>query len=488
MSNVSALPYPSSRTLALLSSLLTVSGLQAASADDPGAISLEYATTAGPVSVIGDNKSNQYRVLVGRAQVFEQEYIESITIAAAFPDWKNPSTVILRLNPGGNSLPSTYRVLDVKHRKTTAEFCGGALRKGEKELVVACDDARQPTGWTYGAGGLSAIPRLTPEEHIRVGTAAYQARDYATALRHLWLVRDERFAEPPYLLGRMAELGNGVRRDYVVAMRHYQQAAERDYAPAFLRIGDLHANGRGVPKNPAEAMRWYRQAAELGEGLAQYNLGLGFLAGNGVQKDAGTALLWLLVASERLIDRKFVASAQKNARIAERELEQDAVKTIRQEADAWAPKTVTRWHDSSELREAIGKYNFHRFHGLTLLEIPDVEVRVRMMLGSNAIEQMTGMIASSPIKEHSGWLIAAACQAHECPDGNWTLAINLSDYSMFICLLPLNSENMIFGATGKKPIKIPRPSRTDCSAYSEQQAYLEVFSSAAEQDRSDQEP
>ena len=474
-------PYHAFALPAVLSAILIAFGLRAACAEDPGAVPLaKDKTSAGPVTVVRDGKFD-FRVLVSGTQVLKQKDRQNITIAAAFPDWENPATVVVDIDQGGNSCLNHFRVLDVKARKITAEFgnCWHmALREGKQELVFGFYGDPSPMGWAYGARGLLPIPRVTPKQHVRIGTAAYLRRDFATALRHLWLVRGERFAEPSYLLGRMAELGNGVRQDYAVAMQHYQQAAERDYAPAFLRIGDLHANGRGVAKDPAEAVRWYLKAAELGEGLAQYNVGIGFLTGNGVEKDPGRALFWLLVASERLTDRKLVASARKSIRMAESELAASDIQRIRKDAASWKAQTVTRWREPPELRKRIGKYNYERVHGMTLFEIPEIERRVSMMLGSNAIEQMTRMSLSGPAVEHSGWLIAAGCKPHQCSFGNWSLAINLSDYSMFACLLPLDSEKMIFGATGKKSVVVPRGNYQRCDHDQPLQTYLTVFSSA----------
>src|SRR5262245_42605585 len=191
----------------IFTSILMAFGLQPANGLEPGAVHLDYRKLAGPVAIVGDH-THGYRVLVSKTLVFEDRYAWSLTIAAAFPDWKNPSTVVLALDDGGNLCASRYRVLDVRTRKITAEFgnCWRmALRRGSQDLVFAFADEDAPRGWTYGSSGLALIPRLTSEQHIRTGTAAYHRGDFDTALRHLWLVRAERFPEGPYLLGLMAE-------------------------------------------------------------------------------------------------------------------------------------------------------------------------------------------------------------------------------------------------------------------------------------------
>lgn len=103
--------------------------------------------------------------------------------------------------------------------------------------------------------------------------AAYDSRDYPTAMQQFWPLAEQGEPSAQFYLGVMYEHGMGVRQSYVEAAKWLRLAAEGDYAPAFLSLAELYDDGLGVPKNKAEAMRWYCRAAEDGDPLAQNYLG-----------------------------------------------------------------------------------------------------------------------------------------------------------------------------------------------------------------------
>jgi TPR repeat protein len=70
--------------------------------------------------------------------------------------------------------------------------------------------------------------------------------------------------------------------EYAEAVKWYRLAAEQGDADAQSNLGFMYANGRGVPENDAEAVKWYRLAAEQGNASAQYNLALMYDEGEGV--------------------------------------------------------------------------------------------------------------------------------------------------------------------------------------------------------------
>jgi len=442
----------------------------------PGAAPIRYEKIAGPVSIVGDNE--RYQVLIS-GQVLFEDRSWYYSIVAAFPDWNNPSLVVFESSPGGNATCPSFEVLDVKTGKKSESFgvCSTPVIFVTKdELVFAFHGTPSFIGYAYGAKGLVKIPNLTPDQHIKNGVAAYTAKSYGSAIRHFWLVYGDQFPESPFYLGLMAHLGNGLRQNYAVAMAYYKASAELDFAPAYFRIGILHANGRGVPTNPKEAMQFYMKAANLGDAVAQFNVGLGFLTGVGIEKDVRKGLFWMLVASDRLTDQKVLGDAQKNIQLAQQRLDSATISSIQFGAASWKPIIPTKWIDPNELKAFVGKYPFERVRGRTLFEVPEVRSRVQMLPGSNGVKDINQLAASPPVEERSGWLVAHGCQPHACPWAQWAIAINLSDYNVFVCF-GTEGNPAKYAATGKKAVEQPPKNENPCPEISDAlSTFQRVFS------------
>jgi uncharacterized protein len=63
------------------------------------------------------------------------------------------------------------------------------------------------------------------------------------------------------------------KRDYATALRLMRPLAEQGDATAQASLGFLYANGEGVPQDYAAAVGWYRKAAEKGNAEAQFTSG-----------------------------------------------------------------------------------------------------------------------------------------------------------------------------------------------------------------------
>jgi hypothetical protein len=124
--------------------------------------------------------------------------------------------------------------------------------------------------WAYsrpGPGDASPPP-------FAEGLAAYRDGAFVSAAR-LWTPRAEAGdAEAMFLLGWMAEYGQGRPWSNREAASWYRQAAERGHPRAQLRLADLHRAGLGVAFDEEAALRWYRAAAEGGVARAQRELAL----------------------------------------------------------------------------------------------------------------------------------------------------------------------------------------------------------------------
>jgi len=110
----------------------------------------------------------------------------------------------------------------------------------------------------------------------------------------------------------------------------------------------------------------------------------------------------------------------------------------------------------------IGKFPSDRVKGKTFLEHPDVQRRIKQTLGPDALPEMKEMRASFPAREYQNWLLVSGCQPHLCVDAKWTIAINLISDETWACLAPLAADFVQFGASNKKPIRLPRKEGQTC--------------------------
>ena len=131
---------------------------------------------------------------------------------------------------------------------------------------------------------------------------------------------------------------------------------------------------------------------------------------------------------------------------------------------AVASLACTQGHtDPSDIKAWIGKYPHDRIRNTTFLDNPEVQRLIKNVIGessisASAIPQMKLMATVSPIREEKGWLIAKGCQPHLCSDGNWALAINLTNLETRLCLASVGSSRARFAATGRNIVlDLPRP-------------------------------
>lgn len=93
------------------------------------------------------------------------------------------------------------------------------------------------------------------------GLAAYERRDYATALREWTPLAEQGNAAAQRSLGEMYRQGNGVRQNYKDAAWLFRLAAEQGDVDAQIKLGAMYANGNGVPLDNMYAYMWWSIAA-----------------------------------------------------------------------------------------------------------------------------------------------------------------------------------------------------------------------------------
>lgn len=106
------------------------------------------------------------------------------------------------------------------------------------------------------------------------GASAYNARNYAQAMREIAPLARAGHADAQHLLGLMYYMGRGVARDYKQALQWHLKAAQQGKADAQYVVGAMYYTGNAVPQDQKHAVTWFRKAAEQGHGEAQHALGL----------------------------------------------------------------------------------------------------------------------------------------------------------------------------------------------------------------------
>jgi TPR repeat protein len=106
------------------------------------------------------------------------------------------------------------------------------------------------------------------------GWAAYERKDYATALVKFRSAAQQGIAIAQYNLGQMYNQGIGIAQDYKEAVHWYKLAAEQGLAQAQHNLGYMYSNGQGIIQNYVRAHMWYNIAAANGVKLSAENRGI----------------------------------------------------------------------------------------------------------------------------------------------------------------------------------------------------------------------
>ena len=131
------------------------------------------------------------------------------------------------------------------------------------------------------------------------GKAAFDQRDYATALKEWMPLAEQQNSAAQYYLATMYENGRGVTKSYSQAVNWYRKSAEQGVSMAQFSLGEMYDEGRGVIQDYSQALKWYRKAANQGNFMAQFNLGEMYEKGHGLQKNDSEALQLFRRAAEK---------------------------------------------------------------------------------------------------------------------------------------------------------------------------------------------
>ena len=85
--------------------------------------------------------------------------------------------------------------------------------------------------------------------------------------------------------------------DYATALKEFRPLAEQGNADAQYHFGQMYEGGLGVNRDLSEAAKWHRVAAEQGHVKAQYTLGIMYFLGQGTLLDNSLAYMWWNLAA-----------------------------------------------------------------------------------------------------------------------------------------------------------------------------------------------
>ena len=128
------------------------------------------------------------------------------------------------------------------------------------------------------------------------------------------------------------------QRDYVTAMRLFRPFANQGDALAQTTLGEMYAKGKGVPQDYAQALVWFRKAADQGYAWAQDDLSWMYAEGEGVSQDYILAYMWANLAASRATDALIRDIAAKDRDTVAAKMTPAQIAEAQRVAREWKPK------------------------------------------------------------------------------------------------------------------------------------------------------
>ena len=140
---------------------------------------------------------------------------------------------------------------------------------------------------------------MSAEEANKIADEAYEAKDYAKAMKYYLYAAEKNNDVAQCQIGTMYRNGEGVTQDNSIAMKWYLKSAEQGNVLAQFCLGAMYYIGQGVAKDYAEAFKWYHKAAEQGKDSAMWSVALCYENGTGVEKNIDKAVYWYKKGAEK---------------------------------------------------------------------------------------------------------------------------------------------------------------------------------------------
>lgn len=174
------------------------------------------------------------------------------------------------------------------------------------------------------------------------GRAAYDQKDWRTAIANLRPAAEEGDTRAMILLANMYSEGYGVLQDKPQAFGLYHRAAMLDNIEAMIAVATMYQNGIGVDPNTRLAIGWFHRAARLGDQKGMFFYGIHLYQGTksatfDLPPDREGAYRWFRLAEHNGPNKKLSAAAQQVAIVLSQKMPIKRVVELDEMVAAWAP-------------------------------------------------------------------------------------------------------------------------------------------------------
>lgn len=128
------------------------------------------------------------------------------------------------------------------------------------------------------------------------GWAAYENKDFTSALKHWNPLAENGNPDAQYLLGIIYTNGYGVPVNFLEAEKWFRKSAGQGDVGAQYFLGVFMETGKGHPPDFEQAGFWFKKAAQQGYPDAQYRLGEWYSQETGEEQDFVLAYVWFSLA------------------------------------------------------------------------------------------------------------------------------------------------------------------------------------------------
>jgi TPR repeat protein len=250
---------------------------------------------------------------------------------------ENPALLIAA---GLLALPATYFTIDAIVTHILDQRLGHATKSSIAEPLSApvstISNALVAPNEAKSARQSASSPQTVAlaSADVRAAAAAYDRRDFASALKVLSPKAEAGDPVAQYFAGIMNLRGEGIARNPTAGVRLLRMSATAGIADAQNFMAAFYRRGDHVPRDYAQAMNWYVLAAKQNYKNAQYWIALMHRDGHGAPADNKLAYMWACIA----------ASGGPPEAIS---LRDRLLKLITPEEAAQAQHDATAWQESS---------------------------------------------------------------------------------------------------------------------------------------------
>ncbi|WP_372717983.1 tetratricopeptide repeat protein [Immundisolibacter sp.] len=142
------------------------------------------------------------------------------------------------------------------------------------------------------------------------GIAAFEKRDFNTAVRLIEPLAEQGIVEAEYFMGTFFMYGHGTAMDppqaklwFQRAFGHWETQAKSGNPAAMVEVAMMLTTGLGITRDDKAAVQWLRKASDLGYAEAWAELGELYVEGAGVPKD--------VAEGERLLKKASAAGSER---------------------------------------------------------------------------------------------------------------------------------------------------------------------------------